>query len=94
MIRLCVRSNIKIWDDPAERGRMLQEIRAQGRVRNRITRFRKCCGEVVDTFYSADLIELDGRECFLAASEDLPERAELQLPVAPSRPARRSALND
>jgi PAS domain S-box-containing protein len=67
--------DIRIWDDPSERVRILQEIRQQGRVRNRITRFRKHCSEIVDTFYSADLIELDGRECVLAVSEDLPERA-------------------
>jgi PAS domain S-box-containing protein len=74
--------DIRIWDDSGERVRMLREIRERGRVRNRITRFRKSSGEIVDTFYSADLIELDGRECFLAVSEDLPERSELQLPLA------------
>jgi PAS domain S-box-containing protein len=74
--------DIRIWDDPGERARMLQEIRQQGRVRNRITRFRKHSGEIVDTFYSADLIELDGRECFLAVSEDPPEHANLQSPLA------------
>jgi PAS domain S-box-containing protein len=74
--------DIRIWDDSGERVRMLQEIREQGRVRNRVTRFRKSSGEIVDTFYSADLIELDGRECFLAVSEDLPEGSELQMPLA------------
>jgi PAS domain S-box-containing protein len=74
-------SAIRIWDDPGEGARMLEEIREQGRVSNRITRFRKRCGEVVDTIYSANLIELDGRECFLVVSEDLPGRAELPLPV-------------
>jgi PAS domain S-box-containing protein len=76
--------DIRVWDDPGERVRMLQEIREQGRVRNRITRFRKHCCEVVDTFYSADLIELDGRECVLAVSEDLPERLELRSSLDPN----------
>jgi hypothetical protein len=61
---------------------MLQEIREHGRVRNRVTRFRKSSGEILDTLYSADLIELDGRECFLAVSDALPESSELQLPLA------------
>jgi PAS domain S-box-containing protein len=74
--------DIRIWDDSGERVRILQEIREQGRLRNRVTRFRKSSGEIVDTFYSVDLIELDGRECFLAVSEDLPEPPELQLPLA------------
>jgi PAS domain S-box-containing protein len=73
--------DIRVWDDPGERVRMLQEIRKEGRVRNRMTRFRKHCCEIVDTVYSADLIELDGRECVLAVSEDLPERAEFQSPL-------------
>jgi PAS domain S-box-containing protein len=74
--------DVRIWDDPGERARMLREIREQGRVRNRITRFRKHCGAIVDTFYSADFIELDGRECVLAVSEDLPERSEVALSIA------------
>jgi PAS domain S-box-containing protein len=70
--------DVRVWDDPNERVWMLQEIRQHARVRNRITRFRKHCCEIVDTVYSADLIELDGRECVLAVSEDVTEHAELQ----------------
>jgi PAS domain S-box-containing protein len=73
--------DIGIWDDPAERSQMRQEVGEQGRVRNRITRFRKRSGEAIDTFYSADLIELDGLECLLAVSEDLPEPAEFRAPL-------------
>jgi len=47
-------------------------------VRNRITRFRTRSGEALDTIYSADIIELDGQQCLLAVSEDLPERGSLQ----------------
>jgi PAS domain S-box-containing protein len=79
--------DIGIWDDPSERLRMRKEVREQGRIRNRITRFRKRSGEVVDTFYSADFIVLGGLECFLAVSEDVPERAEWEAPLA-----RRAAL--
>jgi len=79
--------DIGIWQDPSERLRMRKEVREQGHVRNRITRFRKRSGEAVDTFYSADLIMLDGLECFLAVSEDVPERAEWEAPLA-----RRAAL--
>ena len=74
--------DIGIWDDPAEQARMREEIRDQGRVRNRVARFRKRSGETVDTFYSADLIELEGRECFFAVSEELPEDTDLKLPIA------------
>jgi PAS domain S-box-containing protein len=74
--------DVGIWDDPSERTRMLEEIRQHGRVRNRITRFRKRSGEAIDTFYSADIMAIEGCNCVLAVSEDLPERAEFGVPLA------------
>jgi PAS domain S-box-containing protein len=71
--------DIGIWDDPAERSEMLNELGERQHVRNRVTRFRKHSGELLDTIYSADIIELDGRQCLLAVSEDLPDRANLQI---------------
>jgi len=70
--------DINVWDDPGERRLMLEQLLNQGQVRNRITRFRTRSGEALDTIYSADIIELDGRQCLLAVSEDLPERGSLQ----------------
>lgn len=72
--------DIGVWDDPCERSQMLEQVRKQGHVRNRITRFRTRSGELLDTIYSADIIELDGQQCLLAVSEDLPDRAGLQIP--------------
>jgi len=74
--------DIGIWNDPGERLRMRKEVREQGRVPNRITRFRKRSGEILDTFYSAELIVLGGLECFLAVSADLPLPAALEAPRA------------
>jgi PAS domain S-box-containing protein len=66
---------VSVWDDPGERAQMLGQVRAQGQVRNRITRFRTRSGELLDTIYSADIIDLDGQECLLAVSENLPDHA-------------------
>jgi PAS domain S-box-containing protein len=74
--------DVGIWDDASERMRMLEELREQGRVRNRITRFRKRSGQAIDTFYSAEIIAIEGCDCVLAVSEDLPERAECETPLA------------
>ena len=71
--------DIGVWDDPGERPQMLDQVRKQGQVRNRITRFRTRSGELLDTIYSADIIELDGQQCLLAVSEDLPEHANVQV---------------
>jgi PAS domain S-box-containing protein len=75
--------DVGIWDDPSERLRTLEEIREQGRVRNRVTCFRKRSGEVIDTFYSAEIVAIEGCDCVLAVSEDLPEAAaEFRAPLA------------
>jgi PAS domain S-box-containing protein len=79
--------DIGVWADANDRSQMLNEIREQGRVRNRVTRLRKRSGDVIETIYSADIIQLDGQQCLLAVSEDLPNRADLQ-----TSSARKSAL--
>jgi PAS domain S-box-containing protein len=73
--------DIGIWDDPSERMRLLYEIREHGHVRNRVTRFRNHSGEAIDTFYSAEIVAIEGCDCVLAVSEDLPERAEFEPPL-------------
>jgi PAS domain S-box-containing protein len=65
---------IGIWDDPNEHQQVLDEIRRTGSVRNHLARFRRSSGEVVDTIFSAQAVDLDGRKCLLAVSEDLPDR--------------------
>jgi PAS domain S-box-containing protein len=69
---------VGIWDDPDDRRRMRSEIREHGRIRSRATRLRNRSGEVVETVYSAQTITLDGLECILAVTEDLPDRERLE----------------
>jgi PAS domain S-box-containing protein len=69
--------DIGVWDNPGERPVMLAQVHQQGQVRNRVTRFRTRSGELLDTIYSADIIELDGEQCLLAVSQDLADRATL-----------------
>jgi len=71
--------DIGIWNNPSERPQILHELRTQGHVRNRITRFRTCSAQLLDTIYSVDIIELEGRQCLLAVSEDLPDRVNLEV---------------
>jgi PAS domain S-box-containing protein len=71
--------DIGVWDNPSERSHMLDEISKHGQIRNRITRFRTRSGEFLDTIYSADIIELEGQQCLLAVSEELPDSANLQI---------------
>ena len=64
---------LKIWEDPADRVRMVTQLQKSGPIRNVITRLRTKSGEIKLTTYSADRIQFDGQSCILAVSEDLPE---------------------
>ena len=63
----------KIWEDPADRARLVTQLQRSGPIRNVITRLRTKSGEIKLTTYSADRIQFDGQSCILAVSEDLPE---------------------
>lgn len=65
--------DLNIWEDPADRVRMVTLLQKSGPIRNVITRLRTKSGEIKLTAYSADRIQFDGQSCILAVSEDLPE---------------------
>lgn len=64
---------LNIWEDPADRVRMVTHLQQGGPIRNVITRLRTKSGEIKLTAYSADRVQFDGQSCILAVSEDLPE---------------------
>ena len=64
---------LNIWEDPADRVRMVTLLQHSGPIRNVITRLRAKSGEIKVTAYSADRIQFDGQPCILAVSEDLPD---------------------
>ena len=68
--------DLKIWEDPADRVRMVSLLQKSGPIRNVITRLRTKSGQIKLTAYSADRIQFDGQSCILAVSEDLPEYHE------------------
>ena len=64
---------LKMWEDPADRILMIEQLQRGGPIRNVITRLRTKSGEIKLTAYSADRIQFDGQACILAVSEDLPD---------------------
>lgn len=64
-------SELRIWEDPADRRLLLTQLRRAGPIRNVITRLRTKSGEIKLTAYSADRIQFDGQICILALSEDV-----------------------
>jgi PAS domain S-box-containing protein len=65
---------LNIWDDPADRVRMLAELNKGGPIiRKLVARLRTKSGDVKATVYSADKIQFDSQPCVLAVSEDFSE---------------------
>jgi len=73
---------VGIWEDSDDRVQMLAEIREQGSIRNHAARLRRRAGDLVETIYSAQLIELGGQPCILAVTEDLTARISFEAAVA------------
>ncbi|MCA1988291.1 MAG: PAS domain S-box protein, partial [Desulfarculus sp.] len=75
--------DIKLWANPAQREQMVQLLRRDGRIRGEQVTFRRRDGELVHCELSVELIEVEGRPCFLAVMVDVTERkraeAELEL---------------
>jgi PAS domain S-box-containing protein len=83
---------IGIWDDPEDRRRMLSDIHEQGSIRSHTTRLRKHSGEIIEAFFSAQILEVQGQRCILAVTEESTERLQLQASLASptSQPERKA----
>ncbi len=64
---------LRVWEDPKERTRLVEQLRRGRPVRNFVTRFRTKPGDLIITVFSADTIQFDGQLCLLAISEDVPD---------------------
>jgi two-component system cell cycle sensor histidine kinase/response regulator CckA len=63
-----------VWVDSGQRLNITAEIKAGGRIRNQETQFRHSSGRIQTILYSAELIEVGGKQCVFAASEDITQR--------------------
>lgn len=70
---------LRVWEDPAERTRLVDQLRQGRRVRNFVTRFRTKAGDLIVTVFSADTIQFDGQVCLLAVSGDVLEYEKQKL---------------
>jgi PAS domain S-box-containing protein len=62
---------LRIWEDPADRGLMLARLNQGAPIRNMMTRLRTKSGQIKLTAYSASKIQFEGETCVLAISEDV-----------------------
>ena len=62
---------LRIWEDPTDRGLMLTRLNRGAPIRNMMTRLRTKSGQIKLTTYSASKIQFEGETCILAISEDV-----------------------
>ncbi len=71
---------IGIWEANQQQ-QMLNEIRRPGGLQARVVSFRRTSGELIDTIVSAEVVELDGRDCILAVSLDASRKVNVSPPA-------------
>jgi PAS domain S-box-containing protein len=62
---------LRIWEDPTDRGLMLARLNQGAPIRNMMARLRTKSGQIKLTAYSASKIQFEGEACILAISEDV-----------------------
>jgi len=62
---------LRIWEDPTDRGLMLARLNQGTPIRNMMTSLRTKSGQIKLTAYSASKIQFEGETCILAISEDV-----------------------
>ncbi len=65
---------LAIWAEPHRRRELLQQLQAEGRVRDAEFRFRTKTGEIRTGLLSSELIEIEGETYTLTAIADITER--------------------
>jgi PAS domain S-box-containing protein len=72
--------DLDLWVDAADRQRLVETLKRDGAVRGVLVRRRAKDGSVVPVLYSAAMMTIDGRDCFVGSMRDVAasERARLQ----------------
>jgi len=68
-----------IWPEAAQRDRVVALLRDKGELANFEARFRHKSGRILDTLFSASIIELDGEPCMLSITRDIGDRKRIEL---------------
>ena len=63
-----------LWADPPRRIELLEQLQAEGKLRNEEFRFRTKAGEICTGLLSSELIEIEGETYTLTAVSDITER--------------------
>jgi PAS domain S-box-containing protein len=67
-------TELGMWADPLRRRELLQQLQAEGWVRDAEFRFRTKTGEIRTGLLSSELMEIEGETCTVTAVSDITER--------------------
>jgi diguanylate cyclase (GGDEF)-like protein/PAS domain S-box-containing protein len=84
--------DISIWDDPADRDRLVAGLNAEGVVKNLEARFRRKDGSVTTGLMSARVIDVCGVPSILSVTRDISERKEAEEEAARAKAKLEEAL--
>ncbi len=85
---------LDIWVDPREREEVLQVLQREGAVRDMDIHARMKSGEIRSVLVSIEIIELDGEQCVLIATNDVTERKRAEEALRQSEERYRSIIED
>ena len=74
--------DINLWADSHQRSLFLQQLLAEGTVRDLEVRIRRKDGQIRTTLGSAELIEVNGKPCALSVIADVTERKQAEEALA------------
>jgi PAS domain S-box-containing protein len=67
-------TEMNVWQDPAERERVIGALEASGSVRDFETRLRRKSGGIIDVLMSMELLEIQGERYILTLATDITDR--------------------
>jgi PAS domain S-box-containing protein len=71
-------AELPLWTDPRLRDHAVEHLLQKGSIRNWECRFRRKNGDEGTGLLSAELIEIDGKQCAITSTVDVTERLHLQ----------------
>ncbi len=70
---------LNIWDDPADRARLVKGLQEKGEVLNLEARFRRKDGSITVGLMSARVITIQNEKCILSITRDIEDRIQTEL---------------
>jgi len=83
---------LRLWGNPSDRGRVLQELQTTGFVRDWEMPFRTRTGKTGVGLFSAEKIEIQGTACLVTVTRDITERKQAEAALRASEESLRATL--